>query len=443
MTAITSRAAGFLSILLLAGRLVSAQQGPSSDDAAPLHRAESAITDIMVHDIFSPPVASRIYLYTNIAAFEVLAKARPGEYASLHGQVRSFPLIPAPAQRTQPALSAVYAFMLVSKRLLFSEQVVDDSTKNILKVFRASSARTTPAIYTASLAYGRQVADSVIKWAEKDQYRETRKLPRYRLIKQEGKWVPTPPAYMAAIEPYWNKIRLVALDTCSQFRPPPPPAFSQDSGSAFYKLAYDVYQTGNHLTPAQKDMANFWDCNPFAVSMEGHLHFALKKISPGGHWISIVGIVARQTRMDMAESAALYTLTSIALFDAFISCWDEKYRTNVIRPETYIDAYMDEAWRPVLQTPPFPEYTSGHSVISSAAASVLTSWLGDHFAFDDSSELEFGLPVRHFHSFTEASGEAAISRLYGGIHYRPAIETGLVEGREIGEWVVKKIKLKK
>ncbi|MDP4215930.1 MAG: vanadium-dependent haloperoxidase [Bacteroidota bacterium] len=439
MIARWSYAAGFLLVLLITGRPGFTQPG----DAAPLHRAESAITDIMVHDIFSPPVASRIYLYTNIAAYEALAKAHPGQYASLYGQIRSFPHIPAPAKLTRPSLSAVYAFMLVSKRLLFSEQAVEDSTRAILKNFHVPSAHISPALYSSSLAYGRQVADSVIRWAEMDQYRETRKLPRYRLVNREGKWVPTPPAYMAAIEPYWNKIRLIALDTCSQFRPPPPPAFSKDSGSAFYILAYDVYQTGNHLTADQKDLANFWDCNPFAVSMEGHLHFALKKISPGGHWISIVGIVARQQHMDMIESAALYTLTSIALFDAFISCWDEKYRTNVIRPETYIDAYIDETWRPVLQTPPFPEYTSGHSVISSAAAQVLTSWLGDHYAFDDSSEQEFGLPVRHFNSFTEASAEAAVSRLYGGIHYRPAIGTGLLEGRQIGEWVVKKIRLKK
>ena len=159
--------------------------------------------------------------------------------------------------------------------------------------------------------------------------------------------------------------------------------------------------------------------------------------------MSIVGVVSQQQKIPIMEAAAAYTLTSFALFDAFISCWDEKYRSNVIRPETYINAYIDESWRPLLQTPPFPEYTSGHSIISAAAAVVLTSIFGDHFSFDDNTEVEFGLPVRHFNSFMEASGEAAISRLYGGIHYRPAIEIGQIEGERIGKWVIDKIQLQK
>ena len=159
--------------------------------------------------------------------------------------------------------------------------------------------------------------------------------------------------------------------------------------------------------------------------------------------MSIAGIVSKKKHLDMMEASAVYTLTSIALFDAFISCWDEKYRSNVIRPETYIDKYIDESWRPLLQTPPFPEYTSGHSVVSAAAAVVLTSFFGEGFEFDDSTEKDFGLPVRHFESFVQAADEAAVSRLYGGIHYRPAIEAGKTEGRQIGEWIITKIRLRK
>jgi hypothetical protein len=129
------------------------------------------------------------------------------------------------------------------------------------------------------------------------------------------------------------------------------------------------------------------------------------------------------------------------MFDAFISCWDEKYRSNVIRPETYIDAHIDEHWRPLLQTPPFPEYTSGHSIISTTCATVLSRQFGDPCAFDDDTEIEFGLPSRHFDSFHQAAQEAAISRFYGGIHYRAAIETGQTSGAQIGQWVLQKIKL--
>lgn len=413
--------------------------GAGAPNAGELHRAEKALTDVIVHDIFSPPVASRIYLYANVAAYETLVRAYPGDYRSLYGQVKAFPDLPVPGEKIDGSLAAVYAFLMVGEKLVFSESILEDSLQAIVGNYRRGLART---VYDASLRYGVLVADSIMAWADKDQYKETRKLPRYRFIKKEGKWIPTPPAYMAAIEPYWNRIRTVTLDSCSQFRTAPPPAFSKDTGSVFYQQAYDVYVAGNQLTQEQKDIANFWDCNPFAVTMEGHLHYAVKKISPGGHWMSIVGIAARQKGLSMLESSAVYTMASIALFDAFIACWDEKYRSNVIRPETYINAYINEGWRPVLQTPPFPEYVSGHSIISQSTAVVLSGMLGDQFSFNDSSEVEFGLPVRHFPSFLAAAEEAAISRFYGGIHYRVAIEGGLVSGDEIGRWVLRRIRLK-
>ena len=413
----------------------------AQDETEPLRRAEGALTDIMVHDIFSPPVASRIYLYTNVAAYEVLVKGHPQEYASLYGQVKNFPVIPGPEERVDFSVAAVNAFLQVGKRLIFSDSTMEDSITTILALLR----RTCPdrGIYSASLVYGQKVAAAVLAWAGTDEYKETRKLPRYRLSRQKGKWIPTPPTYMAAIEPYWNKIRPVTMDSADQFRPPPAPVFSTDTGSLFYHQAYDVYRTVKQLTTEQRAIASFWDCNPFAVTMEGHLGFALKKISPGGHWINIVTTVSRQQHLNLMVTSAAYTVTAIAIFDAFISCWDEKYRSNVIRPETYIDAYIEEGWRPILQTPPFPEYTSGHSTVSSVSAEVLSRYLGDACVFDDDTEVEFGLPVRHFDSFREAANEAAISRFYGGIHYRAAIETGQVSGRRLGQWVLTKINLKK
>ena len=429
-----------MGILMLNMGTVSQAQ-TAGNEAEPLRRAEKAVTDVMVHDIFSPPVAARIYLYTNIAAYETLVKANPESYASLHGQVKGFPAIPGPREKIAFPLASVYAFLLAGKKFVFSEPILEDSIRNILRLYK--NKNIGEAVYKASLAYGKQVADSVIAWSDKDQYKETRSLGRYRLSKGQGKWIPTPPAYMAAVEPYWNKIRPVTLDSGSQFRPASAPAFSKDTNSTFYRQAYDVYQTVNKLSGEQKDIADFWDCNPFAVNIEGHLGFAAKKISPGGHWINIVGTVSRQQQKNIMETAAAYTITSIAIFDAFISCWDEKYRSNVIRPETYIDANIDETWRPHLQTPPFPEYTSGHSIISTVSAIVLAHYFGDHCAFDDDTEIEFGLPRRHFDSFGQAAGEAAISRLYGGIHYRAAIEAGQTSGNQIGEWVLARIKLKK
>ncbi len=415
-----------------------AQHTAWNEDAAPLHRAEKALTDVVVHDVFSPNVASRIYVYANIAAYEVLVKQQPG-YRSLYGQIASFPKIAEPAQPISPSLAAVYAFLLVGKKLVFSEAVMEDSVNHILAWYKSKKAGTK--LYTASLAYGKQVADTVMKWVNADQYRETRRMRRYNFSKLSGKWIPTPPGYMAAVEPYWNKIRALTLDSANQFQPPLPTVYSQEKDSPFYRDALEVYNAGVKMTQQERDIANFWDCNPFFLNTQGHLNFAGKKISPSGHWISIVGIACKKANKNLLATAAIYTLTSIALFDGFISCWDEKYRSNLIRPETYINSHIDESWRPLLQTPPFPEYTSGHSVISTAAAVVLSAMLGNQFGFDDTSEQDYGLPTRHFDSFAAAANQAAISRLYGGIHYRPAIENGQVQGRKVGEWVLKRIKL--
>jgi hypothetical protein len=167
--------------------------------------------------------------------------------------------------------------------------------------------------------------------------------------------------------------------------------------------------------------------------------YATKKITPGGHWIGITKIACEKDKADLMKTVEAYTLTSIALFDGFISCWDEKYRSNLLRPETVINQNIDEDWLPALQTPPFPEHTSGHSVISRAAAVALTSIFGEDFAFLDTTEEEYGLPAREFTSFYHASDEAAVSRLYGGIHYRPAIDYGVEQGEKVGKLVTKEV----
>lgn len=159
--------------------------------------------------------------------------------------------------------------------------------------------------------------------------------------------------------------------------------------------------------------------------------------------MGIVATAAHKARASLVQSSEAYALTALALADGFISSWDEKFRSNVVRPETMINAHIDEAWQPLLQTPPFPEYTSGHSVISTAAATVLTHVFGDGFAFTDSTEVSYGLPVRSFTSFNQAAAEAAISRLYGGIHYRMAIEAGIGQGRGVGELVVRRVKTRR
>ena len=205
----------------------------------------------------------------------------------------------------------------------------------------------------------------------------------------------------------------------------------------------EVKQTGDSLNDEQKNIADFWDDNPFKMNVSGHIMFATKKFSPPGHWMNIVGIAAQKANADFSTTVAAYTETAISLFDAFISCWDEKFRSNLVRPETVINKYIASDWQPYIQTPPFPSHTSGHATISAAAAEVMTNWFGDKLSFIDTSSLEFGIQSRQIVSFREAAKEAAMSRLYGGIHYRFDNEHGSETGIKIGEFILQRLKMKK
>ncbi|MGK7397774.1 MAG: vanadium-dependent haloperoxidase [Candidatus Cyclobacteriaceae bacterium M3_2C_046] len=400
------------------------------------------LTDVIIADIFTPPVASRIYAYTNIAAYEALVPEHP-EFKSYQGQLAGMSNFPQAEQDKNYyfPVSSIIAFSRVGQHLVYNQEAVQEKENAYLEKIREIGI--DGKILQNSIEYGEQIAQFVIDWAKKDGYIERQSLPRYTLLDDPGKWVPTPPDYMPGIEPHWSKIRPFVLDSANQFIPPPPTPFDSTENSAFYKECMDVYETVNQLNEDQVEIAKFWDCNPNISFTKGHVMFYHQQISPGGHWIMIASIASRQENLDLMQRAEMFSVTSIALADAFISCWDEKYRSSLIRPETYIYRYIDKDWKPILQTPAFPEYTSGHSVISAAAATALTNLLGDSFAFTDSSEVEYGLPAREYKSFREASQEAAISRLYGGIHYRPAIDNGVEQGNKVGNFVLNSISTRK
>ncbi|HEX8462111.1 MAG TPA: vanadium-dependent haloperoxidase, partial [Segetibacter sp.] len=264
----------------------------------------------------------------------------------------------------------------------------------------------------------------------------------YTPLEAAGSWYPTPPGYFAPVEPYFNTVRPFTLDTCTQFKPAPPAAFSVDKKSPFFTLMQQNYISNKNLSKEQRNIANFWDCNPFALQDNGHMQAGRKKISPGAHWLGITGIACKQTNTPFAKAMKVHTAVSIALMDGFIVCWDEKFRSNRIRPETAIRKYIDPTFKPLLQTPPFPEYLSGHSTISSAAAVILTHFFGEGFHYNDTVEEPFGLPARKFNSFQQAAIEAGISRFYGGIHFMDAIDNGRKQGLQVGEWVLKKVENK-
>lgn len=411
-----------------------------------LHVAIDKVTEVMVHDIFSPPVASRIYAYPNIAAYEIIA-AHNDDYTSLVDQLTDLESIPQSDSLAgvNYRLAALIAHMDLSKKLIFSEHEIETYQDSLYALWESRNEK----VFRASKEYGERVANHIAKWMKDDNYNQTRTMPRFTVDTEDAsRWQPTPPAYMNGIEPHWNKIRPFVIDSAGQFKPEPPPPFSMEKGSEFYNEVKEVYDISRKITEKgdtseEIAIAQFWDCNPYVSVTRGHLMFATKKITPGAHWIGITKIATKKTDSDFDKTVYAYTKTSIALADAFISCWDEKYRSNLIRPETLINDHLDDSWKPVLQTPPFPEYTSGHSVISGAAAIALTDIFGDNFAFEDDTEVPYGLPVRKFPSFNEAASEAAISRMYGGIHYRIAVEVGLKQGRDLGKFVVEKLKMSK
>lgn len=411
-----------------------------TEDPIYVRNAMKEVTDIMVHDIYSPPVASRIYAYVSVAGYEA-AIPFSKNYNSFVGQLHGLTTLPTVNASTQysQGLCAVNAMLIVAKTLIISEDTLGSYRDKMLSIYKNSGMPQN--VYDSSLAFSAQIASAILAWSGKDNYKETRALGKFAVLDDSITWKPTPPAYIAAIEPYWGRMRTFVLDSVKQFKPLPAIPFSTDTASKFYKEAKATYEQGNNLTDEQKFIANFWDCNPYKVNVDGHVMFATKKISPGGHWINITALACKQTHADVAKTTEAYACVAVTIADAIISCWDEKYRSIVIRPETYINNYIDQSWMPLLQTPPFPEYTSGHSVISASAAVVLTKIFGDNFSYTDSTENEFRLDPRSFKSFNAAADEAAISRFYGGIHYNAAIVNGLAEGRKIGNYVVQHVKM--
>ncbi len=395
------------------------------------------LTWVIIEDIFTPPVASRIYVYPNIAVYETLAQFNEG-YSSLARQLRDLKEVPVGGEEVYPPLAAMYAFTTVAKELVFAIDKVENM--ELAYEEEIKSLGIPSSIRNASKDYGRQVGEHMLAWSRKDGYHERQALADHDLSTEAGAWEPTPPTYMPAIEPHWNTIRPFTLDSASQFRPSSPADFDTLPSSDFYQKAMEVYQAVDAEDEEKVSIAKFWDCNPNIAYFKGHVMMFHQKISPGGHWISITDIATRKEKLPFMKKAEVFALTSIGLADAFISCWDEKYRSNLIRPETYIERYIDSSWYPILETPAFPEHTSGHSVISAAAAVILTELVGDQVSFNDTTELSFNLPSRSYDSFMAAASEAAISRLYGGIHYRPAIDDGVEQGKKVGRHVLHRVK---
>lgn len=408
-------------------------------DADVLHANEDALTQVIIYDVFTPPVASRIYGYTNLASYEAMRYADP-KLASITAQLRDFDKMPEPqkGKSYNYVLAATKAFFTVAHKVTFS---IDTLKKYEDKVYGEYKDALADSTYTNSMQLGEQIGNTVLKRAMKDDYPQTRGKPKYLGSNSPGKWRPTPPDYMDGVEYCWGDMHPLLIGSSKILMPPPPPPYSEDTTSTFFKQAKQVYDTNKHLSKEQETIARYWDDNPFVVMHNGHMMFADKKITPGGHWIGITTIACRQSKASATKTAQAYALTSIALFESFITCWEVKYTYAYVRPVTVINEKVDHNWLPLLQTPPFPEYTAGHSTISAASAVVLTHEFGDNYAFHDTSDLKYIGLQRDFKSFIKASDETAMSRFYGGIHYLNSSLLGAKQGKQVGELIWQKLKL--
>lgn len=408
-------------------------------DADVLHENEHQLTNVIIYDVFTPPVAARIYGYTALASYEAMRYADP-KYNSIITQLKGFgkPPMPEKGKKYNFALAATKAFFTVAHKVTFS---IDTLKKYENKVFAMYKDNLDDSTFARSIAFGEKIGKVILKRAAVDNYPQTRAKPKYLGENSPAKWRPTPPDYMDGVEFCWGTMEVFAIDSSKQFSPAPPPPYSEDKNSAFVKQYMEVYNKNKTLTKAEKEIATYWDDNPFVIMHNGHLMFADKKITPGGHWIGITTIACKQTHADGVKTAEAYALTSIALYDAFICCWEVKYHYSYARPVTNINEKVDQNWLPLLQTPPFPEYTAGHSTISAASATVLTHLFGDNFAFQDTSDLRYIGMQRHFTSFIQASDETAMSRFYGGIHYLNSSLLGAVQGKQIGNFIWGKLKI--
>ncbi|MEO5593153.1 MAG: vanadium-dependent haloperoxidase [Chitinophagaceae bacterium] len=416
-------------------------------DAAPLTNKDisqviTRMTELMIHDVTNPPLAARFFSYACLAGYEITSQNN-NHIKNMHDVLNGYPEMHKPDSiigYSYP-LAAILAMLETAKKMQPSGKLLNAYEDNFLD--SCKSIGYSDQAINSSKKYALAISKQVLAYAKADGYNKISNLPRYTPLDKDGYWYPTPPAYFAAVEPYFKNVRPFTLDSSAQFKPVQPVIYSADKKSVFYKMLLDNYKEDASSPELHRVIAGFWDCNPFAEQDDGHMMVGLKKISPGAHWLGIAGIACEKEKKNFAETMQINTLIAIGLMDSFIACWDEKYRSNRIRPETAIRKLLDVNWKPLLQTPPFPEYLSGHSCISATAATILTKYIGDNFKYTDTVEVTYGLQPRSFQSFQQAAIEAGISRFYGGIHFMDAIDNGREQGLKVGDWVLQRMKRKK
>lgn len=380
---------------------------------------------------FSPPVTARTYGYSGLALYEAVQLGQ-NDYRSLQGQLNEFTsgTVPSPANGDDLHWGAVAnstlgtffrnTFQTTSaNNLSLMANLEEDYTSRFLN-------ESSEDVINRSVAFGEAVGEAILAFASSDNQDESynSNFPAsYTPPVGTGLWVPTSTDSPIPLQPYWGSVRPFLVSNIADLLPIPPTAYSTDPSSLFYQEAMEVYEAVVNVTPEQRTIAEFWSDDPGNTA------------TPPGHSYAIMLQILRAEGVDLMRASEIYAKMGFGVHDAFISCWNAKYVYNLVRPITYVHEFIDPTWVIPLSTPPFPEYTSGHSVQSGAVAKILTDEFGENYAFLDSTHVSRtdidGTP-RPFNSFYGFAEEAAVSRLYGGIHFRPAIDIGVDQGILVG-----------
>ncbi len=395
------------------------------DAAVPTAWFDLALTLTRTTPGFTPPVAARAFGYAGVTLYEAVV---PGSrrYRSIADELPGLRGLPRDHRGDRWPVVANAALAGIMRSLYANTTAANLAAIDAVEASFVERARrrSSRSEITASARRGADVARAVFAWSQTDGGHEgyLRNFPPdYVPPVGAGLWVPTPPGFQPALQPTWGKNRTFAIRSGRSCAPGDHTRYSEDGRSRFFAEAREVYDAVNNRTPEQEAIARFWSDDPGTT------------VTPPGHSISVATQVLQMEDASLMVAAETYAKVGMAVSDAFVACWDTKYRYNLLRPVTYIQRLIDPTWLPLLGTPPFPEYTSGHSVQSGAAFAVLADLFGDSYSFDDHTHDIRGLPARHFDSFSAAADEAALSRLIGGIHFRPAIELGLEQGRCIAD----------
>jgi hypothetical protein len=403
------------------------------DGGAILRRWYHLVLRLVRHTpTYSPPVASRSFAYLGVAAYQAVASGSTA-LISLEGQLNGLASLPAreAGQAYSDAL-ITHCVMASAVKSFFGNtgptgQRVMALTEKKLK--EQALTGVADDVAQRSTAYAEALMAAILAWSETDggAVIENMGFPLdHALTKGPSNWVPTSAIRQQQFPllPDWASNRSFAMPSGAACPIPPPPPYSEDPSSAFYREALEVYEAVKNLTPEQEAIARFWSDDPMLSP------------TPPGHWIFIANDLLEQEKASLDRTAEVMMRLGVAMADAFIGCWHAKFQYDLLRPVTYIRRVIDPKWEPLLITPPFPEYPSGHSTLSGASAAVLTSIYGDDFAFTDRTHARDGLAPRSFPSFDAAAEEAGISRLYGGIHFRAAVIHGINQGRCIGQHAI-------